>query len=264
LTNNIKVYEYVEDDAAQPADAPDLPIEEYLRQEVPRIFQNRLEAELNEINENDGETPQLGDLEASFVQSLTRMIKDAQDHAISAYNMHLPNNPSSLNVAITPPSSSGASTAPPISKQELKQDLGPSVVNRVLSLAKEAQIFQMSAHWLSVGQDDPETQFHMMLDTKAQHSGRNKDCAFMDGQNATGRDGDRNQLCLSSPCPAETSNILNEGNEKADYLGGNSVVFSQPYIATEQGSMIEFNSDNAWSQDQWDEFLGPNVDTDGG
>jgi hypothetical protein len=76
LANNIIVYEYVEDEVAQPVDTPDLPIEECLRQEVPRIFQSRLEAELNDVSESEGEATPLRDFEILFVQSLIDMIKE--------------------------------------------------------------------------------------------------------------------------------------------------------------------------------------------
>ena len=101
----VLVYEQVQDDAAQAFDLLELPIEEFMRQEVPRLFTRHLEEEIDRLDGEEGRLLDGDYLRGPFIARLTSMISDSQDAAISAYQSRLRENDIQPSLMTPAPSS---------------------------------------------------------------------------------------------------------------------------------------------------------------
>jgi hypothetical protein len=95
---------------AHASDIQNMPIEEFMRHQVPMIFRSRLEGAINDISLHKGQILEGECLHPSFVNSLTKMIEEAQEEAITSYKSSFPSD-DALSALITP-SPSIAATAP--------------------------------------------------------------------------------------------------------------------------------------------------------
>jgi hypothetical protein len=95
---------------AHASDIQNMPIEEFMRHQVPMIFKSRLEGSINDINLHRGKILEGECLHPSFVNNLTKMIEEAQEEAITSYKSSFPSD-DALSALITP-APSIAATAP--------------------------------------------------------------------------------------------------------------------------------------------------------
>jgi len=117
----LSVYETVHDDVAQSSELLDISIEEFMRQEVPEIFTNRLQTEVNSMYlEETGLLDDPARLRQTFVTRMTSLINEAQEAAVQAYRQRSSESTSQFNQLMTPgPSSSSGSF--PASWQESRR-----------------------------------------------------------------------------------------------------------------------------------------------
>ena len=107
------VYGTVQDDAAQASVSLDVPIEEFMRQEVPQFFTSRLQTEINSMDlENTGLLDDPTRLRKTFIARMTSLISDAQDAAVEAYRQKSSENSLQLNQLVTPGPSSSSGSCP--------------------------------------------------------------------------------------------------------------------------------------------------------
>jgi hypothetical protein len=111
----LSVYETVQDDVAQSSESLDISIEEFMRQEVPEIFTNRLQTEVNNMFlEETGLLDDPARLRQTFITRMTCLINEAQDAAVQAYRQRSSESTSQFNQLMTPgPSSSSGSFPAP-------------------------------------------------------------------------------------------------------------------------------------------------------
>jgi len=99
----------------------DVPIEEFMRQEVPQFFTSRLQTEVDNMNlEHTGLLDDPARLRETFIARMTSLINEAQDAAVEAYRQKSSENSLQVNQLMTPgPSSSSGSFPNP--SQELSR-----------------------------------------------------------------------------------------------------------------------------------------------
>ncbi|KFZ07912.1 hypothetical protein V502_09670 [Pseudogymnoascus sp. VKM F-4520 (FW-2644)] len=99
----------------------DVPIEEFMRQEVPQFFTSRLQTEVDNMNlEHTVLLDDPAHLREAFITRMTSLINEAQDAAVEAYRQKSSENSLQLNQLMTPgPFSSSGSFPNP--SQELSR-----------------------------------------------------------------------------------------------------------------------------------------------
>jgi hypothetical protein len=100
-------FEPIQDDAAQAYDLPDVSFEEYLRQELPRNYRNRIETAITDDDIDDTGTPREGVLDR-----LEGMITEVYEATLTAYRARRTSQSSRPTAQlISPPESDAASAA---------------------------------------------------------------------------------------------------------------------------------------------------------
>lgn len=112
----MSVYETIQDDAAQVSDPLDVPIEKFMRQEVPHLFTSRLQTEVDKMNlKESGLLDDPARLRDTFIDRMTSLINEAQDAAVEAYRQKSAENNSQANQLMTPGPSSSSGSLPALS-----------------------------------------------------------------------------------------------------------------------------------------------------
>jgi hypothetical protein len=76
----------------------DVPIDEFMRQEVPQFFTSRLQTEVDNMNfEHTGLLDDPARLRETFIARMTSLINEAQDAAVEAYRQKSSENSLQFN-----------------------------------------------------------------------------------------------------------------------------------------------------------------------
>jgi hypothetical protein len=162
------VYETVQDDVAQSSKSLDISIEEFMRQEVPEIFTNRLQTEVNSMYlEETGLLDDPARLRKTFITRMTSLINEAQDAAVQAYRQRSSESTSQFNQLMTPgPSSSSCSFPAPWqeSHRTFHQTKHDSTSAPQLAVPSWSQYSQSVNPMVSESEGCPTTQMEQAAD----------------------------------------------------------------------------------------------------